>query len=193
MLHSIWRTGFIVNAIFCYMEHTTRLGERIRVRRKEVGMTAARLAAAAGVTENAIRKLEAGDSAEPRFSTGIRIAEALELSSDELAGRTTSARGTPDLAKVIAAIRTIRDSLEREGVEHLDIFGSVARGDAGPESDVDVIVTPRADARFSLFNLSAVGSSLEDALARKVDIVTPFAVKNSKRLQGALEYAIRAF
>jgi uncharacterized protein len=193
MLHSIWRTGFIVNAILCYMEHTTRLGERIRVRRKEVGMTAARLAAAAGVTENAIRKLEAGDSAEPRFSTGIRIAEALELSSDELAGRTTSARGTPDLAKVIAAIRTIRDSLEREGVEHLDIFGSVARGDAGPESDVDVIVTPRADARFSLFNLSAVGSSLEDALARKVDIVTPFAVKNSKRLQGALEYAIRAF
>ncbi|MGD0968141.1 MAG: nucleotidyltransferase domain-containing protein [Candidatus Aquilonibacter sp.] len=34
--------------------------------------------------------------------------------------------------------------LEREGVEHIDIFGSVARGDARPDSDVDVIVTPYA-------------------------------------------------
>ena len=175
------------------MEQTTRLGERIRARRKEVGMTAARLAAAAHVTENAIRKLESGDSIEPRFSTGMRIAEALELSSDDLAGRTTSSSGIPDLAKVIATIRAIRDSLEREGVEHIDVFGSVARGDARPDSDVDVIVTPRADAHFSLFNLSAAGSTLEDALERKVDIITPYTTENSKRLRGVLEYAIRAF
>jgi uncharacterized protein len=175
------------------MERTTRLGERIKARRREVGMTAARLAAAAGVTENAIRKLESGDSAEPRFTTGVRIAEALALSSDDLAGRSTSSSGAPDLAKVIATIRAIRDSLEDEGVEHLDVFGSVARGDAGPESDIDVMITPREDARFSLFNLSAAGSYLEDALARKVDVITPYTVENSKRLRAVLEYAIRAF
>jgi predicted nucleotidyltransferase len=123
----------------------------------------------------------------------MRIAEALEMSPEELAGGPARSSSAPELAKVIAVIRSIRDTLEREGVEHLDIFGSVARGDASPDSDVDVIVTPRRDARFSLFNLSAVGSSLEDALARNVDIVTPYTVKNSKRLQGALEYAVRAF
>jgi uncharacterized protein len=156
-------------------------------------MTAARLAAAAGVTENAIRKLESGDSAEPRFTTGMRIAEALEMSSDDLAGRTTSSSGAPDLAKVIAAIRIIRDALEHEGVEHVDVFGSVARGDATAESDVDVIVTPRADARFSLFNLTAAGNYLEDALARKVDIVTRYTAEHAERLHDVLEYAVRAF
>lgn len=183
----------MVNAILCYMERTIGLGDRIHARRRQVGISAGRLASAVGVTENAIRKLESGETAEPRFNTGMRIAEALEMSPEELAGGAARSRNAPELAKVIGAIRSIRDALEREGVEHLDIFGSVARGDAGPESDVDVIVTPRADARFSLFNLSAVGSSLEDALARKVDIVTPYTVKNSKRLQGALEYAVRAF
>ncbi len=156
-------------------------------------MTAARLAAAAGVTENAIRKLESGDSVEPRFLTGVRIAEALELSSDDLAGRLTSSSGTPDLAKVVATIRAIRDSLEREGIEHIDIFGSVARGDATGESDVDVIVTPRKDARFSLFNLSAAGNYLEEALARKVDVLTLDTVRDSKRLRGAVEESVRAF
>ncbi len=157
-------------------------------------MTAARLAAAVGITENAIRKLESGDSAEPRFSTGVRIAHALEMSTDALAGNAISLlAGTPELANVIAAIRTIREPLEHEGVEHIDVFGSVARGDASPESDIDVIVTPRADARFSLFNLSAVGSALEDTLARKVDIVTPYTATNSKRLRGVLEESIRAF
>lgn len=112
---------------------------------------------------------------------------------EQLAGGSARSSGTPELARVIAAIRSIRDALGHEGVEHLDIFGSVARGDAGPESDVDVIVTPRADARFSLFNLSAVGSALEDTLARNVDIVTPYTVKNSKRLRGALENSVRAF
>ena len=175
------------------MEQTLRLGARIRSRRREVGMTAARLAAAAGVTENAIRKLESGDSAEPRFSTGVRIAQALELSSDELAARITAPSGAPELARVIAAIRAIRDSLEREGVKHLDVFGSVARGDATPASDVDVIVTPREDAPYSLFNLSATGTYLEDALARKVDVVTLNMAHSSKRLRDIVSESVRAF
>jgi len=175
------------------MEQTIGLGERIHARRREIGISASRLASAAGVTENAIRKLESGETAEPRFHTGMRIAQALEMSPEELAGAPGRASSAPELAKVIAAIRSIRETLEREGVEHLDIFGSVARGDAGAKSDVDVIVTPRADARFSLFNLSAAGSALEDVLLRKVDIVTPYTAKNSKRLRGALEYTVRAF
>jgi uncharacterized protein len=155
-------------------------------------MTAARLAAAAGVTENAIRKLEAGDSIEPRFSTGMRIAAALAIPPEELA-RGSLPGATPELAKVIAAIRAIREPLEREGIEHIDVFGSVARGDARPESDIDVIVTPRADARFSLFNLSGTGIQLERLLERRVDIVTRDVAETSKRLRGVFEDAVRAF
>ncbi|HEY5341100.1 MAG TPA: nucleotidyltransferase domain-containing protein [Candidatus Aquilonibacter sp.] len=147
------------------MERTLRLGERIRARAPQGWDDRGATRGGRGSDRNAIRKLESGASAEPRFTTRVRIAEALELSSDELAGR-------------IAAIRAIRDLLDHEGVEHLDVFGSVARGDATAESDVDVIVTPRQDAGFSLFNLSAAGNYLEDALARKVDILRAIPLRN---------------
>jgi uncharacterized protein len=176
------------------MEQTIRLGERIRRRRREVGMTAARLAAAAGVTENAIRKLESGDSSEPRFTTGVRIAEALQMSSDELAGKPISLLvGTPELARVITAIRTIRGPLESEGVEHVDVFGSVARGDAGPESDIDVIVTPKTGVAFSLINLGRASDALERRLGRHTDTLTRGTVEDAPHLSDALKDAVRAF
>ncbi len=157
-------------------------------------MTASRLAAAAGVTENAIRKLESGDSAEPRFSTGVRIAEALAMTADGLAGKPISLlAGTPELAHVIAAIRTIREPLERGGVEHVDVFGSVARGDAGPESDVDIIIIPKAGVPFSLIHLGRVSDMLERRLGRHADLLTPPTVEDAPHLRDALKEAVRAF
>jgi predicted nucleotidyltransferase/DNA-binding Xre family transcriptional regulator len=175
------------------MEKTTALGERIRSLRREAGVTATKLASAAGVTENAIRKIEAGTSAEPRFLTGVRIARALGVSPLILAGDTANASGAPELARIIQAIRSIREKIEAEGIEHVDIFGSVARGDATPESDVDVILTPKPDARFTLFNLNGAGNRLEDALGRKVDVITRHTAENSKRLGGVVEESVRAF
>jgi len=167
----------------------------MKARRRELGMTAARLASLAGVTENAIRKLESGDSSEPRFSTGMHIADALQLPPSELAGGGAgrSSGGAPELARVIALIRSIREDLESEGVEHVDVFGSVARGDAEPGSDVDVFVTPRPGARFSLFNLSGAGYLLEKALGGRVDALTRRMLENSERMQPALAEAVRAF
>jgi predicted nucleotidyltransferase len=176
-----------------YMEPATHLGESIRTRRLEAGMTAARLAAAAGVTENAIRKLESGDSAEPRFSTGVRLARALGISPLILIPDIDRAAEPPSLPRVIRLIRNHRSQLEDEGVAHLDVFGSVARGDAHADSDVDLIVTPRSGVAFTLFELGGVGNILEEALGRRVDIVTRRGVEKSTRLQGALEDAIRAF
>ena len=178
--------------ILCYMEQPTRFGERMRNRRREVGLTAARLASMVGVTENAIRKLESGDSAEPRFSTGMKIASALSLAPAEILA-TGGFGGSPELARVIRAIRSVRESLEREGVEHIDIFGSVARGDAEPTSDIDVIVTPQPSARFTLLNLGSVADMLQERLARRVDALTQRGVENAPHMQQALEEAVRAF
>ena len=58
----------------------------------------------------------------------------------------------------------------RHGARNVRIFGSTARGEATPASDVDVLVT--MDKGRSLLDLCALGNDLEDLLQRKVDVVT---------------------
>jgi predicted nucleotidyltransferase len=175
------------------MEQSGSFGSRLRALRKEAGLSASKLAATVGVTENAIRKIEAGSSMEPRFVTGIRMAKALGISPLLLVGDMANAQGTPDLAFVIRSIRSIRHAIEEEGIEHVDVFGSVARGDATPSSDVDLIFTPRPESTFSLFNLNGAANRIEDILGRKVDVITRYTAENSKRLRGAIEDAVRVF
>ena len=77
------------------------------------------------------------------------------------------------------AIRILRKALpglkERFGVEDLAIFGSVARNQAGPESDVDVLVTFGGRTRFRVF--MGLQFELEELLGLKVDLVTAKALK----------------
>jgi len=58
----------------------------------------------------------------------------------------------------------------RHGARSLRIFGSIARGDARPDSDVDVLV--ELEPGRSLLDLVAIKQDLEDALGRSVDVVT---------------------
>ncbi|GIX27868.1 nucleotidyltransferase family protein [Pelomicrobium sp. G1] len=62
---------------------------------------------------------------------------------------------------------------ERFGVAHLSVFGSVARDEAGPESDVDILVEFSPDARVGLFGLIELQQRLEELLGCKVDVGTP--------------------
>lgn len=58
----------------------------------------------------------------------------------------------------------------RHGAYNIRVFGSVARGESGPESDVDFLVEMEADR--SLFDLTRMIVDLEELLGGKVDVVT---------------------
>ena len=58
----------------------------------------------------------------------------------------------------------------RHGARNVRIFGSAARGEAGPESDVDVLVD--LEPGRSLLDRVALIQDLEDLLGRKVDVLT---------------------
>jgi uncharacterized protein len=60
--------------------------------------------------------------------------------------------------------------LRRRGVRHLAIFGSVARGNDQPDSDVDVAVEVEPGRSFSLIRMEETRQFLEDALRRPVDL-----------------------
>jgi uncharacterized protein len=51
-------------------------------------------------------------------------------------------------AEALAKLRTHRDELYAMGIAHVAIFGSTARDEATPTSDLDLAVTLRADMRL---------------------------------------------
>ena len=64
-------------------------------------------------------------------------------------------------------------------VRVLKIFGSAARGEDGPDSDVDLIV--EFDGEKSLFDLIGLELELEEFLGRDVDLVTEPAISRYLR------------
>lgn len=58
----------------------------------------------------------------------------------------------------------------RHGARNVRVFGSAARGEAGPDSDLDFLV--EMDPGKSLFDLGGLLSDLEGLLGCKVDVVT---------------------
>jgi len=81
-------------------------------------------------------------------------------------------RKAPSLPEVRAAIEHLEPSLRQKGVASLALFGSIMRGEAGPESDIDVLIDVDPSAHFSLFDLVNLQMFLQERLGQKVDIVT---------------------
>lgn len=65
--------------------------------------------------------------------------------------------------------QTIIEICKRNGVEYCAVFGSFARGDATPESDVDLLIRFSKPVGFRFFG---VADELEAALGKQVDLAT---------------------
>lgn len=76
---------------------------------------------------------------------------------------------------MISLIRKHRPHLTLLGVKSLALFGSVARGEASPESDVDILVEFEGRATFDRFMDTKY--YLEEVLGCRVDLVVPDAIK----------------
>jgi transcriptional regulator with XRE-family HTH domain len=66
------------------------LGPRVRERRTELGLSQEQLAHRAGISLNALHRLEIGQSTDPHFSTIAGLAHALGTSVDALTGEVES-------------------------------------------------------------------------------------------------------
>jgi uncharacterized protein len=76
-----------------------------------------------------------------------------------------------DIAKLLKERREAVVALAaRHGARNPRIFGSAARGETGPESDIDLLV--KMEEGRSLLDLSALVLELQDLLGVKVDVVS---------------------
>ena len=80
------------------------------------------------------------------------------------------AREPPMLGIVLRKLRNSEDALRQEGVTGIWVFGSVARGDAGPDSDVDLAVEMDPKRGVSLFTLGRLQAIVQSILGAKVDL-----------------------
>ncbi len=63
----------------------------------------------------------------------------------------------------------------RHGASNVRVFGSVARGDAQPDSDIDLLID--VEPSRSLFDLAALFMDLRDILGVSVDLVEAAALR----------------
>jgi predicted nucleotidyltransferase len=90
------------------------------------------------------------------------------------------------------ALRILREheaDLRSVNVRTLLLFGSVARDEAGPESDVDLLV--EFDRPVGMFALTRLRGQLEQWLGRRVDLLTTDALKPTIR-DRVMREALRA-
>ena len=95
--------------------------------------------------------------------------------------------GKKDIIKILRNYK--KDVAEQYNILTIGIFGSVARDEAGEDSDVDVVVHISEP---DLFMLAGIKNDLEERLRRSVDIVTYRDTMNpflKKRIDSEAVYA----
>jgi uncharacterized protein len=138
--------------------------------RREAGLTQAELARRAKTSQAMVARYETG-AASPTVRTLARLLRAAgrEL---VLTGRATTDQLTvrgPVAALLRKHRREILGAAEAVGASDVRIFGSVARGEETPESDIDLLVDFPAHER-GLFPLLKLADEIEAIVGRPVDV-----------------------
>ncbi len=82
-----------------------------------------------------------------------------------------------DRDDILATVRAHEPELRHRGVRHAALFGSVARGEATPSSDIDILIELEPAAPIDLFEYVAITQFLGDLFPNRVDVA------NRDRLQ----------
>ena len=149
----------------------------VRVFRQYRGMKAVQLARRIGKSPSYLSEIETGK--KPGSVAVLRqIADALGVDLDDLAptarlplmGRVNE-DGPMDRGRAKVILREHEAELRDRGVTRLSLVGSLARGDAGPASDIDILVDIDPKRQFSLIDLSGLRLYFRDLFGRETDVL----------------------
>lgn len=163
-------------------------GELIRRARMSAQMSQTDVARRALVAQSVISAYESGRR-EPSVSTlerlvlatGHRLIIDVEPSSDYLPGLPN----TPLGRRLRQRRRSILACAARHGASNVRVFGSTARGEDRPDSDVDLLVD--LDRGTGLFNLEALRRELSEILGVPVDVAPSDSLRPRVREEIELE------
>lgn len=94
--------------------------------------------------------------------------------------------------EIIAKLRENEAALRAQGVAHAALFGSRARGDNRPDSDIDILIEIAPDAHVGLWEYVGITQYLEDIFPTGVDVANRSQLKPFVRPSAERE-AVYAF
>ena len=86
-------------------------------------------------------------------------------------------KGTAHRDQIIATLRAHEAELRHRGVRHAALFGSVARGEARPTSDTDIMIELEPQAPVGLFEYVGITQYLADLFPARVDVANWSSLK----------------
>lgn len=123
------------------------------------------------------RRLAAAEGVAVNQLINVAVAEKLAAARTErrLAGP------APDRERILRLLRERQDEIRARGVTRLALVGSVARGDAGPGSDVDLLVDIAPGRKFSLIDHSGLRLHFQDLIGWETQVLVGDHLKPDMR------------
>ena len=154
-----------------------KVSQLLLTARREARLTQSELAARAGTSQPAVARYEA-ETAIPTIPTLERLLTACGRQLRISTSRSTSTPPTSirgQTGEQAAVLRRKRKPLllaaQRRGARNVRVFGSVARGDARPDSDIDLLV--EFGSGRTLLDIAGFRNDARAILGRDVDVATP--------------------
>ncbi|MEQ9099072.1 MAG: nucleotidyltransferase domain-containing protein [Imperialibacter sp.] len=92
--------------------------------------------------------------------------KALHAAEDQVLYR---AAEKSERSQTISKLKSVMRAFSQ--IDRAWIFGSFARADDGPQSDIDVLIDVPQEIKFTLFDIAEIREQLEKAVGKKVDVV----------------------
>jgi predicted nucleotidyltransferase len=90
-------------------------------------------------------------------------------------------------SEALETLRRSESDLRARGVRRAAVFGSVARGDSHPDSDIDIIVEIDPEAHLTVFDYAGLKDYIASLFDGPVDVVNRDALKPYVRPSAAAD------
>lgn len=148
------------------------IGALLRRARSQRGLTQRDLASLTGIAQTTIARIESGRHM-PTMATLTRLLEGAGFRA------TISLVNTRHPSELLSQHRdAILEAAARHRISRVRVFGSVARGEDRPDSDLDLLVDFENDA--SLFDQAEFAGVVEDLLGLHVDVISAGGLNSSR-------------